>query len=411
MPKAGSLSYLDAMDSKDLRARVTAGLRRPLVQDALLAVGLFAVNLSILLALPQGTPVFDLVFPGLTWTGVVVAMGGTFPIALRRRFPLAVLVCVYAATLASGPTGNAVFGIGLIIALYTVAAYCRLRTAILAGALVVGSFFLAVNSIGDWGAALSNLIAVCSAWGLGRAMGRGRAQREELRRRAVELERERELRAELAVAAERSRIARDLHDVIAHSVGLMVVQANAAAQILDRDPHAAAGAIAQVSATGRESLTELRQLLDLLRQGSPDSGKAPQPGLAQVPALVESFRDTGMDVALTIAGESRAVASGVELSAYRIVQEALTNILKHADAAPASVALTYEHDVLRLFVVDGGCGDRGSQSGPPWSTIPGGHGLVGVRERAVLVGGTLRFGSLDGHGFAVCASLPLEMTR
>jgi signal transduction histidine kinase len=220
------------------------------------------------------------------------------------------------------------------------------------------------------------------------------------RDRRVQLaERERDLAAREAVVEERARIARELHDVVAHGVSVMVVQAQAGPRLL-ADPDQARGVFSAIETTGREALVELRRLLGVLRGGDDQADTAPQPGLDALAALVEQVREAGLLVDLRIEGDRTELPPGVDLSAYRIVQEALTNTLKHAGRAEAEVILRYDSTVLELEILDNGVGPRTHVNGS-------GHGLVGMRERVALYGGTLEAGSRNGHGFAVRARLPL----
>jgi signal transduction histidine kinase len=215
----------------------------------------------------------------------------------------------------------------------------------------------------------------------------------EARARELELERRE------AVAAERSRIARELHDVIAHSVSVMTVQAGAAEEMLRVDPARALEPVRAVQATGRQALVEMKRLVGVLREGDDELGLAPQPGLADVERLVAQVREAGLGVELRIEGSPRPLPLGVDLSAYRVVQEALTNALKHARGAAAVVTIRYgEHD-LTVEVTD---------DGTPVETAAGGHGLVGMRERVGIFGGTFDAGPRETGGFAVRALLPLE---
>src|SRR3712207_4404448 len=205
------------------------------------------------------------------------------------------------------------------------------------------------------------------------------------RRRIV---RDREVAAREAVTAERAAIARELHDVVAHHMSVMVVQAGAARTVVGADPEAAADALRQIEASGRTGLAEMRRLLEVLKADGASGERTPQPGLAQLDDLLASMRATGLPVEAVVEGEPRPLPPGVDLSAYRIVQEALTNALRHAGGASARVLLRYEPDALEIEVVDDG---RGSVDGSE-----GGHGLIGMRERVQLFGGDLTTGSAPG---------------
>jgi signal transduction histidine kinase len=218
------------------------------------------------------------------------------------------------------------------------------------------------------------------------------------RRLRIRLDRERA--ASDAVAEERARIARELHDVVAHAIGVMVVQAGAARTVIDRDPAAAKTAMAEVETTGRTGLAEMRRLIGVLTADGAAGGLAPQPGLAQLDELVRTVRSAGLAVEVLREGEARPLPAGVDVNAYRVIQEALTNALKHAGTAHASVRLGYRDDALDIEVADDGRG--------PLSTGDGsGHGLVGMRERVGVFGGTLETGARPGGGFVVHATLPV----
>jgi signal transduction histidine kinase len=221
-----------------------------------------------------------------------------------------------------------------------------------------------------------------------------------MRELATELEAEREARARDAVLSERGRIARELHDIVAHAISVIAVQADAANRLLGHDPTRAREPLAAVQATARSALAEMRQLVGLLREGdTQEVPLEPQPGLAELEPLIEDARQFGLPVELEIDGLTRPLGSTVDLAAYRIVQEALTNVRKHAGPAQARVRIRYETDGLDIEILDNGRG------GDP--TRNGGHGLIGIRERVGLLGGRLEAGPRVDGGFAVRARLPL----
>lgn len=248
------------------------------------------------------------------------------------------------------------------------------------------------------------------AWVLGDSMRTRRAYFDELEERAARLEREREAQSKVAVAAERARIARELHDVVAHNVSVMVVQADGAAYVMDAAPDQARQALETISSTGRQALAEMRRLLGVLRTGdTQESGEyVPQPDVEQIEDLIDQVRAAGLAVDFKVEGTPRPLPSGVELTAYRIVQEALTNTRKHGGPnAGASVRLVYFDDGLGLLVEDDGRGaahelyEDGGADGA-------GHGMIGMRERVGMVGGTLDAGPRPGGGFRISALLPLK---
>jgi signal transduction histidine kinase len=238
-------------------------------------------------------------------------------------------------------------------------------------------------------------VVVCTPWFVGYAM-RGKLRRsDELERRAERLEHERAT----AVADERARIARELHDVIAHSVSVMVVQAGAAEEVLKRSPEAALEPLRAVQETGRQALVEMSRLVGLLRETGQEIGLTPQPRLDELEELVASVEHAGLPVSLSLEGDRRRLPLGIELTAYRVVQEALTNALKHAGEASAEVRVRYEPDALLLEVLDDGPGANG---------YGGGHGLAGMRERVGVFGGEVTAGPRASGGFAVRVRLPVE---
>jgi signal transduction histidine kinase len=213
-----------------------------------------------------------------------------------------------------------------------------------------------------------------------------------------------EAEAARAVAEERRRIAREMHDVVAHSMSVMVVQAGGARRILRQDPARADAAGEQIERTGREALAEMRRMLGFLRAGEDDPTE-PQPGLERLDALVARTRDAGLPVTVRVVGEPRRLSSGLDLTAYRIVQEGLTNALKHAGGAPTEVDVRWGAQRLELEIRDDG---RGRPPTRPPNGDGGGHGLVGMQERVRLYGGELRAGRSENGGFAVLARLPLN---
>ncbi|WP_059010778.1 sensor histidine kinase [Streptomyces specialis] len=253
-------------------------------------------------------------------------------------------------------------------------------------------------------------IAFCLAWVLGDSLRTRRAYYAELEERAARLEQERETQARMAVAAERARIARELHDVVAHNVSVMVVQADGAAYVLDTAPEQTRNALHTISGTGRQALTEMRRLLGVLRGEDPAAGSldyVPQPGVEQLADLVDQVRDTGLPVDFRIDGTPRPLPSGVELTAYRIVQEALTNTRKHGGPdVGATVRLEYGSDALTVLAEDDGRGAQHELYGERGADGLG-QGLIGMRERVGMVGGVLKAGPRPGGGFRISATLPL----
>jgi signal transduction histidine kinase len=374
-------------------------LRRldPRIWDALLAVA--AVGLGVL-AFAVRQPSAN---EPPAWLGyaLIVVAGGS--LAWRRRAPLVVLIIVGAAVSAASLAGwwTETFFL-LWVALYTAAAYrdrgrlLPVLTPVIVAAAIASAIGENSRTHGTirWAGMVADLALIVVPALLGR-MTFNRRRR---------LARDREVAAREAVVAERARIARELHDVVAHHMSVMVVQAAAARAVGERDPAAAAEALRQIEASGRTGLAEMRRLLEILASEE-DDGREPQPGLGQLDDLIEGMRATGMLVEAEVAGSPRTLPPGVDLSAYRIVQEALTNTLKHAGGASAHVLVRYQPDAVEVEVVDDGPGPP-----PPADAngVSGGHGLIGMRERVQLFAGELDAGARPGGGFRVWARLPAE---
>jgi signal transduction histidine kinase len=330
----------------------------------------------------------------------LIALAAVLALLWRRRWPFLVLAVATAAGVLIPVDGP--IWIPLMVALYTIGSRHSGETTIAAAAAVVAVGFVQrlAAAPGFGSADLVALALVCAvSAGFGLYIGDRRAGLDRLRERAELLDRERELLAERAVAEERVRIAQELHDVVAHNVSLIVVQAQALGATAgnERVTEATDG----IADLGREAMAEMHRTLKLLRGGDDgDPALAPQPGLGELDDLLERTRGAGVGIDLTVEGEPRPLPQSVDLSAYRIVQEALTNVVKHAGRAHTTVTLGYRPDALELTIAD--TGDT-----PPQPTA-GGHGLVGMRERAALFGGTLTAGPRAGRGFEVRASLPYD---
>ena len=328
---------------------------------------------------------FPLVAPLATTTGIAVA---SFFIADQLEGTATGVVVILATAFLVGVNNDRRRAIVGLAAMY-------------AGLQVTTAHFSGKVYIGD---VVFTTLLVAAPWTAGQAVRSRRIRVGELRRRAVELVAEREAQATAAVAEERTRIARELHDVIAHSISVMTIQAGAARLLLDDEPDRAEEALAHVEDTGRETLSEMHRLLGVLRTDTADGNRLePRPSLERVEALVSDYRQAGLQIDLEIVGERRTLPSGLDLAAYRIVQEALTNTLKHAGAAKVSVRIAFGRDGVTIDVVDNGT-PNGSANG-----TGGGHGLVGMRERTAIYGGSLVAGPRPGGGFAVSARLPIEL--
>ncbi|MGW4819454.1 sensor histidine kinase [Streptomyces sp. NPDC004227] len=341
-------------------------------------------------------------------------------VALRRRVPEKMLVLAGAAGVAQLvlDVETMVANFAMLVIIYTVAAIgARWASRFaLAGGLCAATLAQMrwpqhdASALGNVAITVFQTVPFALAWVLGDSMRTRRAYFAQLEERAARLEKEREAQSKVAVAAERARIARELHDVVAHNVSVMVVQADGAAYVLDAAPDQAKKALETISSTGRQALAEMRRLLGVLRTGEhQESGEyVPQPDVDQIEDLVEQCRGSGLPVDFRIEGTPRPLPSGVELTAYRIVQEALTNTRKHGGPnTGASVRLVYFDDGLGLLVEDDGKGaphelyEEGGADGE-------GHGLIGMRERVGMVGGTLDAGPRPGGGFRISALLPLK---
>ncbi len=385
--------------------------RHPRVADTLLAVVTAALAVAVIL-----TNQPDDTLPGLriprSADGFAVGLVtvGALSLIWRRVKPLPVLVVSLAMLILrerlNYPAGSD--SLSPIIAAYTVAVTtdARRRLAWIAGiVLAVVTFFtlfdLGAITTGNFvGALVSNVVVFGTAFLLGDNMRQRRQRLVDLQQRNAFLEREQGLLADRAVVAERTRIARELHDVVAHSVSVMAIQAGGARRVVHTKPDLAVEALTTIETTARQTLDELRSLLGVLRTSDPAPENAPQPGISDLDTLVHA--DPKLAVTLTVNGEQTPIPAMVDLSAYRIVQEALTNVRKHAGltSAAVAVAIRYLPDSVEVEVVDDGRGAAANQSGS-------GHGLTGMRERAALCGGRLDAGPQPGGGWFVRATLPV----
>ncbi|PJM95744.1 sensor histidine kinase [Streptomyces sp. CB01373] len=389
--------------------------RHPMWVDgswALILLGLSGVSVSNL----NGAPGHH----GSVHAGLALSFVLCVVVALRRRMPEKMLVLAGAAGAAQLvlDAETMVADFAMLVIIYTVAAIgARWASRFaLAGGLCAATLAQIrwpqhdASALGNVAITVFQTVPFALAWVLGDSVRTRRAYFAQLEERAARLEKEREAQAKVAVAAERARIARELHDVVAHNVSVMVVQADGAAYVLDAAPDQAKKALETISSTGRQALAEMRRLLGVLRTGEHQEGGeyVPQPDVGQIEDLVEQCRGSGLPVDFRIEGTPRPLPSGVELTAYRIVQEALTNTRKHGGPnAGASVRLVYFDDGLGLLVEDDGKGaphelyEEGGADGR-------GHGLIGMRERIGMVGGTLDAGPRPGGGFRISALLPLK---
>jgi signal transduction histidine kinase len=338
---------------------------------------------------------------------VCLALGCTLPLAWRVRYPIATVVVITAAgglLVAVAAPHQAPFEvfIGSVLASYSIGAHTAGGRRWLGLGLMFGvglPFMVAADSNGmASGNALAPIAWLTGAWAVGAIIRGRRLRTAELELLTAELAQQRDLQAQAAVAVERGRIARELHDVVAHNVSMMVVQAGAADRVLEGDQPDVRRALAAIAGTGRETVDEMRLLLGVVRSDEGD-GLSPQPGLADLDQLVSNVRSAGLHVDLRVEGERSPLSPGVDLSAYRIVQEALTNVLKHTETARVEVTVRYANDAVQVEVCDDGR--------PREPTAGGGNGLIGMRERVAMLGGEFRAGARRDGGFAVFARLPI----
>jgi signal transduction histidine kinase len=398
--------------------RARAWLRaHPLAADVLLTVLMVAVAISGFASLEASEEGLGGSREPDGW-GVLLLVLMNAPLVLRRRAPLAVLGVVLAAGatfwVLDYPDSTGTFGV--LLAVYTVGNRCARRRSLIGLAVALG-VILCITTAGVLSEdvdlppsiIVANVIIFLAAWLWGDGVRSRRAYLAELELRAETAEREQRSEAQRAVQEERARIARELHDVVAHSMSVMVVQAAGARRLLAADPavdHSstarATEAMGHIEQTGREAMGEMRRLLGVLRSEGDEAELAPQPGLGDLPALVGSWREAGLPVELRVVGAVDDLPPGVDLCAYRVIQEALTNTSRHAGQARARVEVVRADDALEVVVSDDGRGAAAAADGH----TPG-HGIGGMRERTALYGGTVQAGPRTGGGFEVRASLPL----
>jgi signal transduction histidine kinase len=338
----------------------------------------------------------------------LIALAFTLPLAFTRALPIPPLVIVMAMWALPHPSGVslnlfAVF-VAVLLVVYLAATSTSGRTAVAAAAIVVVSQLVSDSrdlASGNLSAHFGEWVFFALAWVLGKTVQIGKLRGDQLTLKAAELERRRDADVQVALVDERSRIARELHDVVAHSVSLMVLQAGAARQALDWQPGRARQPLLAIEATGREAMGELRRMLTVLRDHSEVGELAPQPSLRQLDVLFAQMQAAGMPVRLTMEGSIDDLPKGIDLSAYRIIQEALTNSLKHSSHSAVDVRVRRSDDAIVVEVKDAGPALNGDAPGV-------GHGLIGMRERTALYGGVFEAGPRNDGGFDVKATLPLD---
>jgi signal transduction histidine kinase len=376
-------------------------LRRPPADDVALAAVLLAIAAT---EIGLSTEPSDLSDPAAVAVALVVCAA----LAWRRRAPIAsalVVLATLTAISALWQTSGLWIALAGVVATYSVAAYSpRVPAGIALGLWLFGSALSIAQednrTVWDFFANLvfAAIFMVVGPWVAGRVQRRRRREAAAIEQRAAEVER----RAESAVIEERQRMARELHDVVGHALSVIVVQAGAERATLDSPSPSTHETLRTIERTGRSALAEMRRLLALMREDDEAVALAPQPSLEGLPALIENVRAAGLPVDMHTEGDPHALAPGVDLSAYRIVQEALTNALKHAGPARAHVAVRYRAADLELEITDDGAGGRGAEPG-------NGHGLVGMRQRVALHRGSLHTGARPDGGYAVKVRLPYEL--
>jgi signal transduction histidine kinase len=387
--------------------------RRPLADrlhavDPRLIDGLITLALLVLGVGSQfaESPMVEAGYRDTDALAVLFGLVTTLPVYWRRRRPLPALAVssagIFAVSVGDYRVNN--LPIATLFLVYAVGAYAR-RTPALAGLVLVNATILAIWIVGDPSLDIAgagfNMTLFSGAWLAGQVV-QARASANEARlseaQERAESHRQQEARA---VAEERLRLAQELHDVVAHSMSVIAVQAGMGAHVIDERPADAKEALAAISETSRRTLQEMRRLLGVLRDEEGERSHTPAPGLGELPALVDDVRKAGVDVTFSMEGEPGCVPHGVELSAYRLVQEGLTNVIKHAGPAAATVTVRCEPTEVLVEVSDDGRGAAAANGG-------GGHGLRGMRERVAVWGGTFDAGPQAGGGFRIAARLPFE---
>lgn len=372
--------------------------------DAALALGLtlWAIAAPGVLSEPGAFTIWWLAAPGAfdDPSRAVVLVAMTAAIAWRRRAPVTVLGVEVLGVLLVPRYLNLPQGIAILIAAYTAALYSSRRLTVIALLVLASAWIWAFGGRAQIPGGLVPVLLVAPVFLAGTAIRRREQRAVASAARADRLEREREA----ALRAERARIARELHDLVTHSVSVMVLQTGAAREIMSQDQTRSRALLESVESSGRSALEELRHMLGLLSDQDGEAPLSPQPRVDDVPALIEQVQQAGLAVELHVDGQPRQVSGGVALAAYRIVQEALTNVIKHADGAPSQVTLRWSDAALELLITDEGPPQNGSH--PP--DVQAARGITGMRERAAMYGGTLDASPGSHGGYTVRARIPLE---
>jgi signal transduction histidine kinase len=372
--------------------------RRSLIYDALIALGASALALSV----------FFSILPSIRYrselVGAVLVVAHNLSLVLRRVRPVQVVAAQVLTGLAVAGLSLPVevLGVGILIGTYTLASLRAPRLSFPA-LVVIELAVLAAQQISghdpDVSTQIGNAIVLAAAWFLGNSVYARRTYADELERRNQELRRARDELARTAVSEERLRIARELHDVIAHSLSMIAVQSGVGAHVIDTRPEEAKRSLKVIEEASKSALAEIRRLLGIVRMNNGDTALDPAPRLKDIRNLVERISATGPKVELQLYGDISTLPAGADLAAFRVVQEALTNVVKHANCSRARVVIKRSPTELRVEVVDDGNGA---------SSPSGGHGLIGMRERVEMFGGVFEAGSLPEGGFRVDARIPVE---
>jgi signal transduction histidine kinase len=380
-------------------------LRDPRAQGIGNALLTSALTVSSVIGVLSGEPSWGNQRP----LALTLAVASTLPVGWRGRYPLTIATVVLAANAgciyAAGVHGDALQPfLALLLTAYSAGSRAEGSRGnyvpILLAIAAVGPFALSVTNGGEEpGNVVPSYLFLLVFWVIGRVARGWRHQNRALAAANRELAEQRELQAQAAVMVERGRIARELHDVVAHNVSMMAVQAGAAHRVLAGDQQAVRKALEVIAETGRQTIDEMRTLLGVLRASGEGGTRSPQPGLADLGQLAASVRAAGVPVEIRVEGTPRPLGQALDLSAFRIVQEALTNAVRHAGPASANVVIRYAGNALELEITDTGTGQGPARTG--------GHGLIGMRERVAMFGGSLIAEPASAGGFAVRACLPL----
>jgi signal transduction histidine kinase len=416
MKPRNEASNIEAMNS--IRLFWTTINRRPLLTDTILTFAL--VGLAILSLFSGWEPGQRVSYIMAVFLTVVLIT----PLILRRYVPLAVLIFMmvveicYRFLLIPEPTFTAY---ALLFAVASAAAFGsgQRRTWVIGAFILIEMIAIMVLAIvypesgwlkdtplAQFLTYLSNLFLFGAAWWVGELFRSRREREADLKERTEQLKIEREENAQRAVLDERVRIARELHDVVAHHVSVMGIQAGAARKVLNKQPDKVNEALSTIEASSRQAISELHRLLGFLRPKNQVEGVSPQPSLKYLDTLVNAIRNSGLPVEIRIIGKEQTIPESIDVSAYRIIQEALTNVLKHAGPAKATVTLKYLHDMIELDISDNGKGEITDSE-----KKPGRRGIIGMKERVNLHGGELETGNKPDGGFFVRVKLPLDRDR